>query len=304
MHIVIDILAAIILLFFFLSGWRKGVLLAGLGVVRVVLAYGIAYFSGRYLGSWLGLAIHRPRLVTIPVCAFLAFVVVGFVFHIVMTGIRARHAESEQKGRFPRPFFSGLFGGGINLAAGTLSLVLLFWMGELFLAGTAGTPIPGANRAYFGRFAHRTVYEAVYFFIARADNAQQAAAMAHMVSHPADGMNRMETILSANSVQQLFADKQVAADLFSGDAARIEQNPSIQHLFNDRATLDELREIGALSGYETKSGICKKLARLGDNDKIRASIDKLRERQLLSTDKIPQLVRDPDFDTIIAELVK
>ncbi len=40
MHIAIDILAAIILLFFFLRGWHKGFLISVLCVVRVIIAYG------------------------------------------------------------------------------------------------------------------------------------------------------------------------------------------------------------------------------------------------------------------------
>ncbi|MCF7818499.1 MAG: CvpA family protein [Kiritimatiellales bacterium] len=301
MHIAIDILAAIVLLFFFLSGWTKGFLLSLLGVARVVLSYTVAYFSGRYLGYWLGEAIHRPRLVTIPVCAFMAFVLVGFGFHIIMVEIRAHRKGKEH---VPHSFFSALGGGGINLVAGTFSLVLLFWLADLFLAGAAGSSIPGANKSYFARFARRAVYETAYCLIPKKDNEQQIAAMAGMISQPANGIHRLETVISAPAVQQMISDKQLAADLFSGEAARIEQNPSIQQLFNDRATLDELRELGVLSGYETKSGICEKLARVGDNKKIQASVANLKEKQLLSTDKITQLVRDPDFDTILAELVK
>ena len=69
MHWVIDISAAIILLFFLLGGWHKGFMLSLLGVIRVITAYGAAYFSGRYIGYWLGEVAHRPRIVTVPVMA-------------------------------------------------------------------------------------------------------------------------------------------------------------------------------------------------------------------------------------------
>lgn len=301
MHIAIDVLAAIVLLFFFLSGWTKGFLLSLLGVARVVLSYTAAYFSGRYLGYWLGEAIHRPRLVTIPICAFMAFVLVTFFFHVVMTEIRA---HGKEKKHAPKRFVSSLCGSGISLVAGTFSLVVLFWLADLFLAGAAGTSIPGASNAYSVRFARRAIYETTYALVAKPDNAQQAASIARMISQPAIGIHSLESVMSARTVQQMITDKQLAADLFSGDAQRIEQNPAIQQLFNDRATLDELREIGVLSGYETKSGICEKLARVGDNPKIQTSMANLKEKQLLSADKITLLVRDPDFDTILAELIR
>ncbi|RKX46989.1 MAG: hypothetical protein DRP64_02300 [Verrucomicrobia bacterium] len=304
MHIAIDILASIVLLFFFLAGWHKGFLISLLGVVRVVLAYGAAYFAGRYLGFWLGEIAHRPRLVTIPVVAGLTFVLITFVFHIVMHDIRARHKKKEEDEDFRRPIFSCLGGSAINLVAGILSLVLLFWLGDLFMVGMTGTSIPGADKAEFSRFARRTVYEATRRIIPRKDNASQVAAMARMISNPADGMEILENVVAADSVQQLATDKQLAGDLLSGDAERIQQNASIQRFFNDRATLDELRELGVLSGYETKSGLCEKLAAFGKNEKIQASIGRLKEKELLSSDKITLLIRDPDFDIILAELVR
>lgn len=304
MHITIDIVAAIFLLFFFLAGWHKGFLLSLLGVVRVVLAYGAAYFAGRYIGFWLGEAAHRPRIVTIPVVAGLTFMLITFAFHIIMSNMRARHREREKEEDFYRPLFSCFIGSAINLASGILSLVLLFWLADLFMAGATGSAIPGADKAYFSRFARRTVYEVSRRTIPKKDNESQIASMARMISNPADGMATLERIVAADSVQRLATDKELAKDLLSGDAGRVRQNASIQQLFNDRATLEELRDLGVLSGHETKTGLCEKLTAFGRNEKIRASIESLKARQLLSADKITLLIRDPDFDTILAELLR
>lgn len=304
MHMAIDILAAIVLLFFFLSGWHKGFLLSLLGVVRVVLAYGAAYFAGRYLGFWLGEAIHRPRIVTIPAVAGLTFVFITFIFHVIMSNIRATHREKEEKEDFRHSILSCLGGSAINLVAGILSLVLLFWMGDLFMVGTTGTAIPGADKAYFSRFTRRTIYETSCRIIPGKENQSQVSAIAHMISNPAKGMKALETVVRADSIQQLANDEQLAGDLLSGDAERIEQNASIQQLFSDRATLEELRDLGVLSGHETKSGLCEKLAAIGRNEKIRTSIENLKARQMLSADKITLLIRDPDFDIIVAELLR
>jgi hypothetical protein len=304
MHIAIDILAGIILLFFFLTGWHKGFLLSLLGVVRVILAYGIAYLSGRYLGFWLGELTHRPRLVTIPVCAVLAFVLVAFAFHIIMYEIRAHHKEKEKEDAFHLPILSCFGGGAITLAAGTFSLVLLLWLCDLFLVGVIGSSIPGSDKSYFSRFSRRTVYEVSYFLLPGNDNASQASAMARMISDPAQGLDHLAQVLSADSVQQLVTDKQFAADFLSGDATRIEQNASLQQVFNDEATLEELRDLGILSGYETKSSLCAKMASFGQNEKIHSSIERLQEKQLLSKDKIKVLIRDPDFDTLLCEIIR
>jgi hypothetical protein len=304
MHIAIDILAGTLLLFFFLAGWRKGVLLSLLGVARVVLSYGIAYLSGRYLGSWLGAAIHRPRLVTMPVVAIATFALIAFAFHIAMHNIRAHHKEKEKIDNFQHPVSSRLSGGSINLAAGTVSLALLFWLGSLFMAGVALRPIPGADRSNFGRFSRRMVYEVAYSGIPKQGNEAQVAAMARMISNPAQGMEHLKNILAADSVQHALADKEFAGDLFSGEADRIRQNESMKRLIKDKATLRELREMGVLWEKETEDALYEKLARFGQNEKIRSSLENLRSKQLLSTDKIPLLIRTSDFDAIIAELAR
>ena len=110
--------------------------------------------------------------------------------------------------------------------------------------------------------------------------------------------------MEADAVQQLVTDKQFAADMLTGDAELISQNASLQQLFDDGTTLDALRELGVVSGYETKSGLCDKLATFGQNEKIQSSIENLKAKQLLNTKNIPNLLRDPDFDAILCELIR
>ncbi|MEA2068825.1 MAG: CvpA family protein [Verrucomicrobiota bacterium] len=304
MHYVIDILAAIVLLFFLLAGWQKGFLLSLLGVVRVVLAYGMAFLAGRYLGFWLGTIAHRPRIVTIPVIAGLTFVIITFAFHVIMANLREEHRNKEEKEDYSHPWYSSLGGGGINFSIGLFSLVFLFWLGDLFLVGVTGSSIPGTGKSIFGRFSRRTVYETAYLSASRKGRESQAAAMARVVSNPERGMEHLENVISADSVQQLVTDRQFAKDLLSGNPERIEQNASLQQLFNDRETLGELREMGILWEDEKKSALCKKLSKFGSNETIKDSIQNLKDKKLLNTDNITLLIRDPDFDVILGELMK
>lgn len=304
MHIVIDAMAVVGLLFFLMSGWRKGSLLSLLGVVRVVLAYGVAYLAGRYLGYWVGEVANRPRIVTIPVIAGLTFALISFGFHVVMWEIRAHHQHREKKENFRLPWYSRLGGGSINLLAGFFSMVFLFWLGDLFMVGVSGHQIPGAGQSWFAQTARRVVYEGTYRSTAWKGDASRSAALARVVSNPAAGMAYLKNILAAESVQQLISSPSFAETLLSGDPARIEQSPEMQQLFNDRATLDELRDLGILSGQEKKADLCVRLSRFGSNPAIQASLQNLKAKQLLSTDKIAILIRDPDFDAIVAELVK
>jgi hypothetical protein len=303
MHIVIDLLAALLLLFFSMTGWRKGWVLSMLSVVRVILAYGAAYFAGRYLGYWLGGVLYRPRIVMIPVAAGLTFTAITFIFHIKMWNIRERHRKKATEEEYRMPVQSRLIGGAINMTAGLLSLIFRFWLGDLFMTGVAGRPNPGTEKSVFGRFSRRAAYECIYFSLSKDGRESQAAAMARVISNPAKGMTHLERVLAADSVQQILTDREFAQDLLSGEPERIEQNESLKRLFDDRATLEALRELGLVSSRETKSGLCEKLSRFGRNPDIQISIENLKAKQLLRTDKIPQLIRDPDFDVIVSEVV-
>lgn len=306
MHWVIDILAAVILLFFLLSGWHKGLLLSTLGIVRTILAYGASFFAGRYLGFWLGGIAHRPRIVTIPVVAGLTFVLITFAFHVMMTNIRETHRIREEKEDFSLPKYSCFGGSLINAAAGLLSMIFIFWLGDIFSVGVVGHSIPGSDKAFFTKHARRSVYEVANVIISRDGRESQAAAMARVVSNPQKGMQHLENVLSADSVQKLLSDEAFGQALLSGDPAQIEQNESMQRLMNDRATLLEMKELGLLSGREKKSVLCENLSKFGSNETIQVAMENLKAKDLLSidTDKVLLIIRDPDFDVIVGELLK
>ena len=268
------------------------------------MAYGAAFFAGRHIGAWLGEVAQRPRIVTIPVIAGFTFVLITFVFHVIMTNIRDAHKEKEEKDEFHLPWTSCLSGAAINLCVGLFSAVFLFWLGDLFMVGTTGGSIPGASKSKFAAAARSAVYETAYGIGSRAGEETQAAAAARMISDPATGMRHLENVIAADSVQQLIRDKEFGKCLMSGDAERIENNPSLQALFADKETLNELKQLGVFAGDETKQEMCQNLSKIGGNETIQASMESLRARGLISTDKITLLIRDPEFDVIIGELLK
>ncbi len=305
MHVAIDILVALFLVFFFFSGWHRGFLLSSLGIARVILAYGMAYFAGRHLGPWLAGVLYRPRIVMIPVVAGLTFTIITFGFYLIMGRVRSRHhSKTKEEEHYHLPYSRCFMGGLVNMTAGLLSLIFIFWLGDLLLTGISGRGIPGGNQSIFGRFAHRATYEAVYLTTAKKGRESQAAALARVISHPAKGLVHLQRVLEAESIRQLFSDRQLADDLMSGDAERIRNNTAMQRLLNDRETRAELQELGIISRHDTKADLCQQLARFGQNEKIRSSIQNLKSRNMFRTEKIILLVRDPEFDVVVKEIME
>lgn len=305
MHIVIDLFAIILLLFLLLSGWHKGFILSILSAVRMVLAYGIAYLSGRYLGLWLGEISHRPRLITMPICAIVGFGLTLFFFHVLMTEIKARHQNKEEKNDFQRPRTSCISGAIINLIAGGFSMAILFWFVNLLLISTSDHAIPGAERSQFGAFSQRTVYELSNAFMPnKKGNESQVAALSRTLSNPEQGNAQFKEILADPTIQSLLSDPQFRTDLLSGDAHTVEQNELMQQLFNQPDTMKLFRDIGLISPKETPATICQKLTKFSQNKEVQISIENLRNKGLLNTKYLSRLIRDPDFDNIVTVLLK
>ena len=303
MHIAIDILAGILLLFAFLSGWNRGFLVSLLGVIRLLLSYTAAYFSGRYLGFWLGEVAHRPRIITIPVMAILAFSLIFFSFYLLMQRLLVQHRLKEEAEEYKRPIISHISGALIHLSIAIPSVVLFLWILEILLLGIAGTPIPGIEKSYFGRFTQQTTFKVIHALLPDTLNPKQSLALAHTLSNPTKGMRDLEGIIKSGSFVQIRSNGQVFADIMSGDPEVIAANPAIDALLNDHFTLVQLREIGAISPTETRTSLCNKLAAWGRNEKIRQSFEQLQQRDALRSDKLIDLLRDPDLDIIIGELI-
>ncbi|HEY5653748.1 MAG TPA: CvpA family protein [Pontiella sp.] len=304
MHIAIDILIALFLLFFLRGGWRKGLLISLLGVIRIVLAYGLAFLSGRHLGFWLGGVAHRPRIITMPIVAALTFILITFAFHIIITHIRYTHFLAKEDNNISLSWYSRLGGGLINLTIGVFSLLLLFWLCDLLFVGISGHAIPGANRSYFARTVRKTVYKTINTTASHKGREAQVATLARVASDPQQGMEHLTKLLAFESVQQLIYDEEFIKDLFSGDPDRIRYNASMQRLFDDKPALDELLALGVVSKDEKKTILCENLAKVGRNEKIKASLKSLKERNMLEIQKAHLLIRDPDFDIIVIEMVK
>jgi len=131
----------------------------------------------------------------------------------------------------------------------------------------------------------------------------QVASMARMISHPGSGMKKLKEILGAKSFQTVLIDKDFQKELLSGEPERIQQTPAMQALFEDQKTIDALYGFGIISSTN-QAQICEQLSTLGKNEVINSSLESLQTKKLLEKDKIMQLIRDPDFDTIMGELLK
>jgi len=302
-HYVLDILALVFLIFFFLSGWHKGIVISFLNGIRLIVATIVAYFIGRYLGSWLAPLINRPRIILIPSIAIFIFAGILFFFKYISFKVHQKRNEIIEGETKHLPLWKCFLGGGTNLFFGTFVLALFFWLAELFVVVVGGRTLPGVEKSYFSNFSRKIVFEISYTILPKNGNESQVAAMSKMISHPILGKKNLKKILEAKTFQALLNNKDFRTDFLSGDAKRLEKNPAMQALFDDQETLNVLRDFGIISSKD-KSKICLQLSKIGQNEEISSSIEALQAKNLLKKDQMMQLIRDPDFDTLLGEILK
>lgn len=303
MEYVIDILVLIILIFQFCKGWKKGPIVAGIGIARIFISIIAAFFAGRYLGYWLGEALHRPRIVMIPVTAGFTFVLMNCGISIYMWYLQEKRRVKKEKGKMHAAWFSSTLGGAVNAAGAILPLILIFWLAELITTGATGKTFPGAEDSRFGAFSRRALYETINFTISSSGKESQAAAIARAISYPSSGLNHLKAALESPSIQDAMKDADLKQAIQSGDPNEIGDNPAFQTLFSDTETRNELVELGIIARKETPHEFAQKLAVFGQNENIRFSIKSLQERDLLQKNKILLLIRDPEFDAILEEML-
>ena len=304
MQFIIDLVALITLGLLFWKGWREGILVAIIGIARMFIAIIAAYFAGRYLGFWLGGVLNRPRIVMVPVTAGLTFVLVTFGLCLLKWYLMEKRHLKKEKGELKAAWLSGTAGGLLNAATGIIPMILVFWLCDIATTGITGQSIPGTERARFATLSRRSIYEVVYFSIAKNGKESQAAAIAKAISCPSTGIFYLKHALASPIIKSAIHDSDLAYAIRSGDASEIKSNRSYQAIFADERAREDLQELGIFARHETPQSFAKQLARLGENPNIRFSIQSLRERDMLQTENIFKLIRDPEFDAIVSEIMK
>lgn len=304
MNLIIDGLSLIILLIFARTGWMCGFKITSFRIIQLISALIVGYVSGRYFGNWFSDWAYRPRIITIPTLGLFGASLSYFIFHVIISS----QIEKRQFHLKSHNFFLTLLG---RFSGTLLSLLIaitlintLLWTSNLMYVLKKGQSLPGAQKSIVSNKSESLIYHSACRILATWNEAHRSVAIATAISNPSDTVLKLKYILMAPTIQKLIVDPTIQADLTSGDINQLKNNLALSNLLNDSETLSKIREIGILSGKETKNSLYKKFILLAKNTNIQASLRKLKERNLLNHNELLKLIRDPEFDTIIAEFLK
>lgn len=298
-----DIIAGAILAFFFIRGWRRGFMVSVLQIVGIIAGYIAAIVVVKNWGTDVAEALGWPRITAMPLLGMITYIGVGIIFSIISGSLTKEERKKAKAKEFQRSFGSSMGGAVISLGSGALLLALAFYMLDLLNAGPLSEKLPDISESKASEMTQNLAYKTASIALPKTEgNADRIDKLARTISEPSQNLAKVREVLQSESVQNMFADPQLIKSLLDGDADRVAGSQSVQQFFQDQNTMDTLTNLGMIDDQMTRETFSMQLAEVGataqrkmDDPKVQEYIRELQEDELLSSEKIPQLLRDGRF---------
>jgi len=289
MALAFDIICFILFLFFLYKGSKEGLIVSIFKILQIILAISISFLIGIKIGSFLGETFNRPRIVTIPAVIILMISTIFYLFHIFINFFLEKSKSNKNS-------FSGLgiISGGIF---GFIIIILTCWFINIF-AAVKYENHTFINKTYTSKISQKTIYEVtnnIYSF----SNSSVNESTAKIISSPNSTILSVKKIISSNLIQNIIEDPEIGEIIKTGSPKKILQNESMKELFSNKIIINEFKNLGI-----TKKILLNSIVKIGQNKLIMNSLINLKSKDLFNFNNFNLLIRDPDFDCIIGELIK
>jgi len=284
----LDVLVLAVLGWFSWAGVRRGGLAAGLGILTLVVAYGVAFAAAPLLGTPLANGLGLPELLGIPVAGSIAFAI-AFVAMAILSKILRRRAgdADDDEGRSLRDrFLGGAFGAVRGAFVVALLCYLALWVEALRLSGTTeGLPELGDSAA---AALTSTVVEAG-IESALSNSGRTGHVVAKLASNPGAAVVDLQSVVSNPRIVAVQHDTQFWANVEAGAIGAAVNSGSFTRLSEDAELRQQLASVGMIDQEAAEAA-----------DLFRAAVgDVLREvgpriRKLRTDPELRGLLDDPE----------
>jgi len=305
----IDVVAIAVLLVAWIRGIRRGLLRSLLDVVRIVVGYWAAVRYARPAGAWLSAHVSMTGVVATIVGGIAAYLAVQIVFGLVESLLSRMSRDRHGRQRVSAP--SRFWGGLIGLATGVVTVVVLCWLYGAARTSAWGERLPSGETSHAMKLSKDILSRGTYAALrGKMDNPQRARRVAAMVSDPEQTTVRLRAVVQDPQVAALVADSAFGRALRSGDEAKIIDNPKLEALLADEATMTQLANLGLVPmdwrSREFRETLGSQLAGVGQHMNViledsatKTTIVDLQREGLWQPDRIPQLVTDGRFLALV-----
>ena len=289
MSLAIDIFSLILFVLFAYKGSKEGLIVSIFKILQIILAISISFLIGIKMGSFLGETFNRPRIITIPAVIILLISSIFYLFHIFINFFLEKYKSKKNTLSELGILFGGIFG--------FIIIISTCWFINIFTAlkFESDTFI---NKTYTSKISQKTIYEItknIYFF----SDSSVSESTAKIISSPNSTILSVKKIISSRLIQNIIEDPTIREIIKTESPKNILQNESMKELFSNKLVMNEFENLGI-----TKKILLDSIVKIGQNKLILNSLINLEAKNLFNFNNFNLLIRDPDFDCIVGELIK
>ena len=317
MLLIVDIIAVLILSYFFFKGFRRGFIISVLGIVGLICAYIGAYLLYQPLGSWFQERYELPNIAAYAVGGLCAFICIYLFFSVISGFISWRRRRMAKKdGVEEVGLLDKVLGGALGVVIGGAVVVMLFWLYNMAQISPVGKKLPDLSGSASARASEAAVRSGAYAIAKNTTKDKDLSnAIARSVSNPLKMTENVQKIMEHPKVEALSADPEFLGSVLHGDEELIRKNPALNDMLEDPEVMNIARELGLVAynekPEELKDEAAKKLARIGRNfgkiqndPEIQAILNDRDVQAKLESQDIAGLLKDQKFHKLIKRVME
>jgi uncharacterized membrane protein required for colicin V production len=310
--IIVDILALLILLYYFFRGYRRGFVISVLGIIGLICASLGAYLLFRPLGDWFQATYNLSPVVSYAIAAISAFIVI-YVFFFIISGFISwrRRARAKREGEPEVAFADKLLGGILGAVIGFILIVVLVWVYNMVQFSVFSGKLPDINSTVSGRSAEAAIRAGTNLMAKKMTrDPEMSQTIARTMTNPARTAVDMQKLLNHPKVEALADDQEFLGAVLKGDEAIILKTPAFNEMLDDPEVMRIATDLGLMSPGEKPEAIKKeaaaRLAKVGRNfDKIKNDPEVqeiLQDKEIqekIDKEDVQGLLTDPKFHRLL-----
>ena len=288
----LDVLVLAILSWFSWAGVRCGGLVAGLGLLTLVVAYGAAFVAAPILASPVADGLGLPELLGMPVAGSIAFAIAFVAMAIFSKFLCRRAGGAGDEGRSARDrFLGGAFGAVRGVFVVVLLCYLALWVEALRLSG-AVDGIPELGNSAAAAVTSSVVEAGIQSVLS--DSGRTGHVVARLAANPGAAVVDLQSVVSNPRVLAVQHDTHFWANVEAGAIGAALNTRSFTRLSEDEELRRQMASVGLIDQESAEAA-----------DRFRAAMgDVLREvgpriRKLRNDPELKRLLDDPEVAAMV-----
>ncbi len=317
MLLIVDLIALLIVLYYFSKGYRRGLLVSILSLIGLICAYISAYMFFEPAGQMILNQYDLPRLLALALGGFASFFIVyiffGIIIRIISWRRRTRETSLIKTGSI---YIDKLLGSISGTIFGLIMVAIILWGYNLAKFSQFGTSLPDINKSIAAQMSSSIIEKGTYLIADKSmDHEEMAKAISKSLSNPGEALEDMQDLMNSPLIKKLSDDKEFINAMLKGEVQKIKHNRTLNRALEDPVIINKAQDLGLLADdynpMEMKEEIAEKLAKAGkeiskiQNDpKIRNLLNDNILKEKIERQNLTEMLQDNKFRELINRMVE